>query len=194
MDLRVFLMADRLDATDRVAGGHRELAVFSRSSSSIFHSGTPAVRQDLAFSSATTSRHLASANIRCHETGEDALGFSSPPKRHAVRRIFKINRVQIVRQLLGVTAFSCAGASRCISCSTSSASRSRPAITATSGLTSETEIHLRGMTAFTILTMPAITSTLAGSLTQEALGDAADGCMSRLPASSLSGRNRHPER
>ena len=41
-----------------------------------------------------------------HETGEDAFGFLIASLAVTpVRRIFKINRVQIVRRLLGVTAF-----------------------------------------------------------------------------------------
>ena len=66
-------------------------------------------RQDLASSSSAINESALGVdpnNTLLHETGEDALGFLVASLAVTpVRRIFKINRVQIVRRLLGVTAF-----------------------------------------------------------------------------------------
>ncbi len=97
-----------------------------------------------------------------HETGEDALGFLVASLMVTpVRRIFKINRVQAVRRLLGVTAFFYALGhvstylvfdQLCYSFATCDYSSIWTDIL-------KRKFIFAGMTAFTILTMLAITST-----------------------------------
>jgi sulfoxide reductase heme-binding subunit YedZ len=97
-----------------------------------------------------------------HETGEDALGFLVASLAVTpVRRIFKINRVQIVRRLLGVTAFFYALAhvsmylifdQLCYSFATCDYHSLWVDIL-------KRKFIFAGMVAFTILTLLAITST-----------------------------------
>jgi sulfoxide reductase heme-binding subunit YedZ len=97
-----------------------------------------------------------------HETGEDALGFLVASLCVTpVRRIFKINRAQIVRRLLGVTAFFYALAhvtmylvfdQLCYSASTCDTHAIWVDLL-------KRKFIFMGMVAFTILTVLAITST-----------------------------------
>ena len=102
-------------------------------------------------------------NTLLHETGEDALGFLVVTSGVTpVRRIFKINRVQVVRRMLGVLVLSSTRSHVCrfIWCSTSSVIRWRRATTTASGSRLfKRKFIFVGMLAFSILMVLAITST-----------------------------------